>query len=73
MFLDSMQFLSHGLDELTKQLSNNQFKHLMAAYPEQWDLLSKKGIYCYDYMNSMEQFAETSLPSKEHFLKQISW
>ena len=26
-------------------------------------LLSKKGIYCYDYMDSMERFDETSLPS----------
>ena len=22
----------------------------------QWDLLTEKGIYCYDYMNSMERF-----------------
>ena len=43
-------------------------KHLNAAYPEYWKLLSRKGIYCYDYMNSMERFDETSLPSKEHFL-----
>ena len=42
--------------------------NLKAAYPEHWELLSKKGIYCYDYMNSMERFDETSLPSKEHFL-----
>ena len=33
-FLDSMRFLSHDLDELVKQLSNDQFKHLMVAYPE---------------------------------------
>ena len=26
-FLDSMQFLSHGLDKLAEQLSNDQFKH----------------------------------------------
>ena len=34
-------------------------------------LLSKKGIYCYDYMNSMERFAETALPSKEHFFNRL--
>ena len=43
-FLDSMQFLTHGLNKLAEQLSNDQFKHLKAAYPEHWELLSKKGI-----------------------------
>ena len=37
-FLDSRQFLSHGLNELANQLNNDQFKHLMAAYLEQLDL-----------------------------------
>ena len=64
----SMQFLSHGLNKLAEQLSNDQFKHLKADYPEYWKLLSKKGIYCYDYMNSKEWFDETSLPSKEQIL-----
>ena len=40
-FLDSMPFLPHGLDKLAEQLSNDQFKHLNAAYPEHWELLSK--------------------------------
>ena len=69
-FLDSMQFLSHGLDKFAEQLSNDQFKHLKAAYPEHWELLSKKGIYCYR-MNSMERFLETSLLSKEHFFSKL--
>ena len=43
-FLDSMQFLSCGLDKLAEQLSSDQFRHLKATYPEHWKLLSKKGI-----------------------------
>ena len=31
-FLDSMQFLSRGLNKLAEQLGNDQFKHLKAAY-----------------------------------------
>ena len=69
--LDSMQFLSCGLNKLAEQLSDDQFKHLKTAYPVHWKLLSKKGIYCYDYMNSMERFDETSLPSKEHFFNRL--
>ena len=66
-----MQFLSCGLNKLAEQLSDDQFKHLKAAYPLHWKLLSKKGIYCYDYMDSMERFDETSLPSKEHFFNRL--
>ena len=33
--------------------------------------ISKKGTYCYNYMNSMERFDETSLPSKEHFYNRL--
>ena len=43
-FLDSMRFLSCGLDKLAEQLSSNQFNHLKAAYSEDWKSLSKKGI-----------------------------
>ena len=71
-FLDSMQFLSCGFNKLAEQLSVDQFKHLKAAYPLHWKLLSKKGIYCYDYMDSMERFDElNSLPSNEHFFNRL--
>ena len=66
-----MQFLSCGLNKLAGQLSVDQFVHLKTAYPVHWKLLPKKVIYCYDYMNSMEQFDETSLPSKEHFFNRL--
>ena len=62
-----MQFLSHGLNKLAEQLSKYQFKHLNATYPEHWELLSKKRFYCYDYVNNIERFDETYLPSNEHF------
>ena len=31
------------------------------------ELLLKKGIYPYDYMDSVERFEETKLPQKNHF------
>ena len=70
-FLDSMQFLLCGLNKLAEQLSDDQFKHLKTAYPVHWKLLSKNGIYCYDYINCMDRFDETSLPSKEHFFNRL--
>ena len=34
---------------------------------EEIDLLSQKGIYPCDYMDSFEKFKETQLPSRESF------
>ena len=70
-FLASMQFLSCGLNKPAQQLSVDQSNHLKAVYPLHWKLLSKKVIYYYDYMDSMERFDETSLPSKEHFFNML--
>ena len=68
-FLDSMQFLSTSLDKLAKQLNENQFIHLNKLYPDPTHrrLLAKKGVYPYDYMNSMERFGEINLPDEERF------
>ena len=71
MIPDSMQFLSHGLNKLVEQMSSDQKKHLVATYPEHWKLLSRKGIYYYDYMKSMVWFDETTLPSKDRFCSKL--
>ena len=63
--------LQEDLNKLAEQLSDDQFKHLKTAYPMHWKLLSKKGIYYYDYMNSMERFDETSSPSKDHLFNRL--
>ena len=34
-------------------------------------LLSRKGVYPYEYMDSWEQFNETSLPDKENFYSEL--
>ena len=35
------------------------------------EVVKEKGIYCYDYMDSMERFDETSLPSKDHLFNRL--
>ena len=36
------------------------------------DLLTEKGVYPYDYMDTFERFKETNLPDKEHFYSKLS-
>ena len=35
------------------------------------NLLTDKGVYPYDYMNSWDKFDETKLPKKEDFYSQL--
>ena len=39
---------------------------------EDLDLLTEKGVYPYDYMDSWEQFSETHLPPKESFYSKLT-
>ena len=73
-FLDSMQFLSCGLEQLVNNLCADDFKHLSRVFPnaEQRSLLTRKGVYPYDYMNSMQRLEETKLPLQEHFYSQLN-
>ena len=36
-------------------------------------LLSRKGVYPYEYMDTWERFDETSLPDKKSFLQRIKF
>ena len=54
-FIDSLKFMSSSLDSLTKNLVNSRSKQLFGFedYSElQYDLLTRKGIYPYEYMSS---------------------
>ena len=67
-FIDSFQFMSSGLDKLASNLPREAFKYTSEQYKDKkLDLMIKKGVYCYDYMDSFEKFNETELPSKEDF------
>ncbi len=73
-FLDSMQFLSCSLEKLAAQLNDDQFVNLKKSYPNstQRSLLTKKGVYCYDYMDSVDKFDETCLPQQRHFFNSLN-
>ena len=63
-----MQFPSSSLDKLAGLLSGDKRIQLKSAYPDDWELLSRKGVHCYDYMDSMERFrgVETCCKCMEH-------
>ena len=48
-----------------------KFQHLTREFPQNREILLKKGIYPYDYVDSPNKLDETCLPSKEAFYSQL--
>ena len=68
MFIDSIQFINSSLDELVKNLSDEDFKYLVEEFScENLELLKQKGTYPYKYINSFERFNEEKLPARRYF------
>ena len=66
-FIDSVNFLLSSLDKLVK--GTDDFPIMKKLMPEEnkRQLLLKKGVYPYEYMDSFERFHEAQLPEKEKF------
>ncbi|XP_068691018.1 uncharacterized protein [Montipora foliosa] len=66
-FIDSFQFMSSSLEKLVSNLPKESLKYTSQKFKDKkLDLMSKKGAYPYDFMDSFEKFNE-KLPSKEDF------
>ena len=70
-FIYSFQFMSQSLDKLSSNLPEDQFIYTREVFNEQFNLMRKKGVYPYDYMDSYSRFDETSLPKREDFYSQL--
>ena len=75
-FIDSFQFLSSSLAKLVDNLSKEgaeKFTFLERYLPSiPTDLLIRKQVYPYKYMNSWDKFVETVLPPKDEFYSDIT-
>lgn len=75
-FIDSFRFMPSSLDYLTSLLPSEKKKitHIqLAKYNEtQIRLLEKKGVFCYDYMDSWCKLDEDHLPSKDLFYSTLT-
>ena len=69
-FVDSLQFLNASLDKLVNSTPRDAFR-LTSALPHH-ELLMRKGVYPYEYMNDLARFDETSLPPPSEFYSKLS-
>ena len=72
-FIDSFKFMASSLSSLTNNLPKNGFKNLEREYSgEKLELAKRKGVFPYDWFDSIEKLKETSLPPIEEFFSQLS-
>ena len=71
-YVDSYAFLSSSLDRLGTNTPKECLTITRQRFPaSQVDLLSRKGVYAYEYMTDFARFEETELPSQHRDLAPV--
>ena len=74
-FLDSFKFMASSLEGLVRNLAKSdlsKFIQTKKEFVKKYELMTKKGIYPYDY-NGIEKFSEEKLPPKEAFYSKLNY
>ena len=60
-FIDSFQFMNSGLGDLVDNLESSELHFTSMQFPDpaEFELVKKKGVYPYDYFNSITRFTDT--------------
>ena len=73
IFIDSFQFINQSLSNLADNLPKDGFYHTKYEFgSNNLVLITKKGVYPYDYMDGFDKFKEKGLPSKEIFYSKLT-
>ena len=72
-FIESFKFMDASLEKLVNNLSEEAFTNLKRYYTgNKLSLVKRKGVYPYDYMDTLERLKETKLPPKEAFYSKLN-
>ena len=72
-FIDSFQFMNQSLSNLANNLPKDGFYHTKNEFgSNNLELITKKGVYPYDYMDGFDKFKEEGLPSIEKFYSKLT-
>jgi len=75
-FIDSMQFLNRSLDSLISTVAKDgmdKFIYTKRHFSDmgQFEILTRKGVFPYEWFDSAERFEETSLPVQDMFYSRL--
>ena len=72
VFIDSMYFMNSNLEDLVKNLADNDFKYLTQEFVSEYlELLKQKDAYPYEYLDSFKRFSEEKLPDEKRFCRSL--
>ncbi|KYN07670.1 PREDICTED: uncharacterized protein LOC108779646 [Cyphomyrmex costatus] len=75
-FIDSYKFLSASLDKLASYLDKDKLKIVRSEFSalsdEDFNLLTRKGIFPYEYVDCVEKLDDTRLPPRESFRSSLT-
>ena len=72
-FIDSFKFMATSLEKLVNNLPKDDCINLGLYYSgNKFNLLARKGVYPYEYMDSLQKLKETTLPAKEAFYSRLN-
>ncbi|KYM98938.1 hypothetical protein ALC62_10334 [Cyphomyrmex costatus] len=70
-FIDSYKFLNSSLDKLASYLDKNKLKIVRSEFSslsdEDFNLLTRKGVFPYEYVDCVKKLNDTRLPPRESF------
>ncbi|XP_050547322.1 uncharacterized protein LOC126909005 [Daktulosphaira vitifoliae] len=70
-FIDSYRFLQASLSKLTATLSTPDFVHTHKVF-ESLELVTRKSVFPYEYVDCWERLEETRLPPRDQFYSSIT-
>ena len=77
-FIDSLKFLNSSLEQLVKNLKKKDgdedeyFYNIKQDFKRNTELVTKKGVYPYDYVTDLSILLETQLPPKKAFYSKLN-
>lgn len=71
-FVDSCKLLNASLDTLVSITNPNDLKFTRMHFGDNFDLMRKKGVLCYNYISEFDKLTETELPPIEAFYNDLT-
>ncbi|XP_057320568.1 uncharacterized protein LOC130664599 [Microplitis mediator] len=73
-FIDSFRFMASSIEKLASYLSDDDKKITQHYYPdlEEFKLVTRKGVFPYEYVDSIKRFDDKQLPEKILFYSKLN-
>ena len=70
-FLDSFKLTLAGLSSLVENLPREELKETVRFFGEKSNLMTRKGVYPYEFMDGFEKFEKRQLPKQTSFFSRL--